>query len=76
MLGPSRVDQVTWRVLGEEQVATEAGAVAALRLSRESLDGDDPAIDVWLALDSSIVPVRMRITDRGGRALDQVIAAQ
>ena len=76
MLGHSRVDRVTWRVHGEEQVATEAGTVAALRLSRASLDGDDPAIDVWLALDSSIVPVRMRITDRGGRALDQVIAAQ
>ena len=76
MLGHSRVDHVTWRVHGEEQVATEAGTVKALRLSSASLDRDDPAIDVWLALDASVVPVRMRIADRGGRALDQVIVPQ
>ena len=76
MLGHSRVESVGWRVLGEETVATDAGPVAALRLSRAMVDADEPAIEVWLALDARIVPVRMRITEPNGRALDQVIASQ
>ncbi len=76
MLGNSRVESVGWRVLGEETVATDAGPVAALRLSRAMVDADEPAIEVWLALDARIVPVRMRITEPNGRALDQVIASQ
>jgi len=76
MLGNSSVDPVDWVVIGEESVDTDAGAVRALRLNRASAGGDDPTIDVWLALDQRIVPVRMRITERTGRALDQVLASQ
>ena len=75
MLGNSSVEPVDWSVIGEETVNTDAGAVRALRLNRPGA-GDDPAIDVWLALDERIVPVRMRVTERSGRALDQVLASQ
>jgi hypothetical protein len=76
MLGSSSVESVGWRVLGEEPVTTDAGVVRAVRLSRAGTSEDDPAIDVWLALDARIVPVRMRITEPSGRALDQVLASQ
>ncbi|MEZ5603028.1 MAG: DUF3108 domain-containing protein [Burkholderiaceae bacterium] len=76
MLGSSNVESVGWRVLGEEPVTTDAGVVRAMRLSRAGTSEDDPAIDVWLALDARIVPVRMRITEPSGRALDQVLASQ
>ncbi|ODS98998.1 MAG: hypothetical protein ABS56_02555 [Lautropia sp. SCN 69-89] len=76
MLGSSSVEPVDWVVIGEETVDTDTGAVRTLRLNRASTGGDDPAIDVWLALDQRIVPVRMRITERTGRALDQVLASQ
>lgn len=76
MLGSSSVESVGWRVLGEEPVSTDAGVVSAVRLSRAGTSEDDPAIDVWLALDARIVPVRMRITEPSGRALDQVLASQ
>ncbi|MCO5107620.1 MAG: DUF3108 domain-containing protein [Burkholderiaceae bacterium] len=76
MLGSSSVESVGWRVLGEEPVTTDAGVVQAVRLSRTGSSEDDPAIDVWLALDARIVPVRMRITEPSGRALDQVLATQ
>ncbi len=66
---------VDWIVIGEETVATDAGTVRALRLQRAGV-GDDPAIDLWLALDARIVPVRMRVTEPTGRALDQVLASQ
>ncbi len=75
MLGNSSVEPVDWVVIGEESVDTDTGAVRALRLNRAGA-GDDPAVDVWLALDHRIVPVRMRITERTGRALDQVLASQ
>lgn len=76
MLGSSSVESVGWRVLGEEPVTTDAGVVRTMRLSRAGTSEDDPAIDVWLALDARIVPVRMRITEPSGRALDQVLASQ
>lgn len=76
MLGNSSVVPVSWQVRGEETVDTDAGPVRALRLSRPGADRDDPAIDLWLALDARIVPVRMRITEPTGRALDQVLASQ
>lgn len=76
MLGSSSVESVGWRVLGEEPVTTDAGVVTAVRLSRAGTSEDDPAIDVWLALDARIVPVRMRITEPSGRALDQILASQ
>ena len=75
MLGNSSVEPVDWIVIGEETVATDAGTVRALRLQRAGV-GDDPAIDLWLALDARIVPVRMRVTEPTGRALDQVLASQ
>lgn len=75
-LSSSRIEYVAWRVVGEEAVATDAGVVNAFRLSRASMGADDPAIDVWLALDARVVPVRMRIAEPGGRALDQVLAAE
>lgn len=75
MLGNSSVEPANWVVIGEETVQTDAGAVRALRLNRAGA-GDDPSVDVWLALDGRVVPVRMRITERTGRALDQVLASQ
>lgn len=74
-LASSRVDSVTWRVLGVEPVDAGGAAVAALRLSREASGADDPAVDVWLALDARVLPLRLRIAEPNGRALDQVLQA-
>lgn len=75
MLGNSSIESVGWRVLGPEPVRTDSGVVETLRLSRAVTDGREAAIDVWLALDARVVPVRLRITEPNGRALDQVIAS-
>lgn len=75
MLGNSSVEPANWVVIGEETVETDDGALRALRLNRAGA-GDDPSVDVWLALDGRVVPVRMRITERTGRALDQVLVSQ
>ena len=73
-LGSRSVDVVTYRSLGEETLVTEDGPLRALRLTRH--DGDaarDPRIDIWLGYDQHLLPVRIRLTDPGGRVLDQLL---
>lgn len=73
VLASSKVAAATWRVLGEEPVDTGDGPQPALRLSRAASGADDPAVDVWLALDARVLPLRLRIAEANGRALDQVL---
>jgi len=73
VLASSKVAAATWRVLGEELVDTGDGPQPALRLSRAASGADDPAVDVWLALDARVLPLRLRIAEANGRALDQVL---
>jgi hypothetical protein len=73
-LGSRSVDTVAYRSLGDETLATDEGPVRALRLTRH--DGDparDPRIDIWLGYDQHLLPVRIRLTDPGGRVLDQIL---
>lgn len=77
MVASSKVETARWNVAGEEPVTTDAGTFPALRLTRRPAAGEDePTIDPWLVLDSRIAPLRVRITEINGRALDQVIVAQ
>lgn len=73
LLASSRVESASWRVLGVEAVAGDARAVRAMHLRRDPADGDEPGIDVWLALDARVLPLRVRITEASGRALDQIV---
>ncbi|MCD6681269.1 MAG: DUF3108 domain-containing protein [Burkholderiaceae bacterium] len=73
VLSNSRVEATTFRVLGNETLATGDVDVAALHLRRDPLDDDDPTIDLWLAREPRLLPLRVRITEASGRALDQVV---
>ncbi len=73
VLSNSRVEATSFRVLGNETVAAGGIGVAALHLRRDPLDSEDPAIDLWLALEPRVLPLRVRITEASGRALDQVV---
>lgn len=72
VLASSRVESSAFRVLGNEIVGAGEEAVAALRLRREP-HGEEPAIDLWLALEPRVLPLRVRITEASGRALDQIV---
>ena len=66
---------MAYRSLGDETLPTDDGPLRALRLTRH--DGDparDPRIDIWLGYDQDLLPVRIRLTDPGGRVLDQMLA--
>jgi hypothetical protein len=73
VLASARVEATTFRVLGNETVTAGEAAIAALHLRREPLDDEDPAIDLWLALEPQVLPLRVRVTEASGRALDQIV---
>lgn len=72
VLAASRIEPASFRVLGNETVAAGQAGVPALHLRRDPLDEDDPAIDLWLSLEPRVLPLRVRITESSGRALDQI----
>jgi hypothetical protein len=75
MLANSRIEATSFRVLGKEIVAAGEIAAAALHLRRDPLDAEEPTIDLWLALEPRLLPLplRVRITESSGRALDQIV---
>jgi hypothetical protein len=73
VLSNSRIEASSFRVLGSETVAAGAIDLAAVHLRRAPLDDEEPAIDLWLALEPRVLPLRVRITESSGRALDQVV---
>jgi hypothetical protein len=68
------IDQATFTVAGAEAVNTARGPVPALRLTvRNEDDPEDPTIDVWLGLEISMLPARIRVQEHDGKVIDQVL---
>jgi hypothetical protein len=68
------IDKVSFVAAGAEPVATARGAVPAVRLTaRNEADPDDPTIDVWLGTELSMLPARIRISEKDGKVIDQVL---
>lgn len=68
------VEQARYRVHGDEVLQADAGPVHALHLERIApRRPDDPRIEAWLGYDRGMLPVRIRLTDAGGRVLDQFL---
>ena len=67
------IERARYESLGDEVLETERGALRTVHLARrEPRREGDPSIEVWLGYDHHFVPVRIRITDVGGRVLDQL----
>jgi hypothetical protein len=60
-------------ILGRETIATGLGPVNALRV-RSQPEGES-RMDVWLATDYGNLPVKVRVRDRRGEELEQVLTA-
>jgi hypothetical protein len=60
-------------ILGMETIATGLGPVIALRV-RSQPEGES-RMDVWLAPDYGNLPVKVRVRDRRGEELEQVLTA-
>lgn len=68
--GPRDADVWTFRVEGDETVATPSGEHAARRLVRLPRREYDQKIEVWLAPDLGWLPVRIRQTEANGDFAD------
>jgi len=70
-----RVTSYRYAIVGRETLSTDVGELATLHV-KKVLEGDDKrAFDVWLALERSFVPVRIRYTEKDGTAFDSVVEA-
>jgi hypothetical protein len=67
-----RVTSYTYKVAGRERVQTPAGEFNALKLVKRTASPQDKATEIWLAIDRQYVPVRILVTDKDGKRLDQV----
>jgi hypothetical protein len=64
----------TFKVVGEERIATGSGEVAAVHLSKAPpADSKDQTVDLWLAPSLDWAPVRLRFTDDNGDFVDQTL---
>jgi hypothetical protein len=59
-----------YAVEGTERLATPAGDFQALRLVRRE---DDQTAEIWLAVERSYLPLRVRVTEKDGGRFDQVV---
>ncbi len=73
MAGRDDLADYHFRVAGRESTATGLGVLDAVRLERIVSRERDARIDVWLVPQLGWLPVRLRFTDRLGRATESVL---
>lgn len=63
-----------YQVRERSPLRTPDGDWPAIHLARERGAGaNEPEVEIWLGRERSMVPIRIRLTDRNGRVLDQLI---
>lgn len=72
-LGSRSIERARYESRGEVTLTTARGPIRALHLERVApRRAEDPRVEVWLGYDRGMLPVRIRLTDVGGRVLDQI----
>jgi hypothetical protein len=74
MTSGRKVEQYTYRLVGEERVTTPAGEFPALHYERVAAPGESKA-EVWLAKERFNLPVRVLFDDPKGLRLEQLLVA-
>lgn len=69
-----RIERHEVQVMGEETVATGQGEFRALHLRRRGQEGST-AVDLWLAPELAHLPVKLRMKNRKGDIVEQVLSA-
>ena len=57
---------------GEDTVQTKLGALRSLHISRHGDEGEQKA-ELWLAIDYQFLPVKIRITEKDGNVIEQIV---
>lgn len=60
-------------VVGNEKLATPAGEIPTLRVTKVPDGPEDKATDIWFAADRDFLPVRVLIVEKDGTRSDQIV---
>lgn len=72
MTNGRKVEHYRYQPSGSEQIETPIGRFETLRLVKER-EADDNGVEVWLARDRNLFPVRLVIIEKDGTRFEQVI---
>lgn len=67
-----RLKAYGYSFVGEEDLSTKIGIVRAMHLENINDDGDEKN-EIWLAVDSRFLPVKIRKTEKDGSVIEQVV---
>lgn len=67
-----RVKAYSYSFVGEEDLSTKMGIVRVMHLENINDDGDEKN-EIWLAVDSRFLPVKIRKTEKDGSVIEQVV---
>ena len=70
-----RVTSYRYAILGRETLNTVIGDIQTLHVKKVQDPDDKRAFDVWLAVERSYLPVRIRYTEKDGTAFDSLVEA-
>lgn len=67
-----KIDRYRYRIVGEEELNTELGVYRTLHVRRHDAEGRR-GVEAWLALDHFYLPLKIRLIEKDGGILDQVV---
>ena len=70
-----RVTSYRYAIVGRETLNTVIGDIQTLHVKKVQDPDDKRAFDVWLAVERSYLPVRIRYTEKDGTAFDSLVEA-
>jgi hypothetical protein len=72
MTNGRKIENYRYQFSGTEQIETPVGRLESVRLVKER-EADDNGVEVWLARDRGLFPVRLVIVEKDGTKFEQVI---
>ncbi len=73
MTNGKKIEPYRYQVIGTEPVDTPLGRMNTLHLVKQREAGDNNAIEVWLARERNLIPVKLLIVEGDGSKFEQVI---
>jgi hypothetical protein len=68
-----RLTQYTYRLVGREKIKTGLGQIETLHFEKVRDADDKRGFEFWLAPGHQYLPVRLRYSDKNGRAFDSIV---
>ena len=77
LIGVSSVRSLRFRITRQQMLEIPSGVMQLTRLRSEDGDGGgDGSVEIWLSEFGDLMPIRIRLEDRRGQVLDQLISSR